>query len=125
MQSGVSRPLSSSVAIVVGFVSALAFDVITSQPWAFVGIRVAAIVGAWLGPRLTIDSRLPIITALAMAGACTVGGAYAIGLAFGIYAPLFGTVGLIIYGIPVFLLLIVPAGAWAALSTFLARRGVA
>jgi hypothetical protein len=118
-----SRMLSCSVALVVGLLSAWAFSAVTTEAIAFVGVPVAGLVGAWLGPRVNARSRLPIKVALAMAAMCTVGGAYAVGLLAGIYAPLIGTLGLIYFGIPAFLLLLVPAWVWATLTALLARRG--
>jgi hypothetical protein len=115
--------LSCSVALVVGLLSAWAFSAVTTEAISFVGIPVAGIFGTWLGPRIDQTSRIPIKVALAMAAMCTVGGAYAVGLAAGIYAPLIGTLGLIYFGIPAFLLLLVPAWVWATLTAMLARRG--
>jgi hypothetical protein len=115
--------LSCSVALVVGLLSAWVFSAVTTEAISFVGVPVAGLVGAWLGPRVNARSRVPIKVALAMAATCTVGGAYAVGLAAGIYAPLIGTLGLIYLGIPAFLLLLVPASAWATVTALLARRG--
>jgi hypothetical protein len=119
----VSRMLSGSVAIVVGFISAVAFTAVTDEPMALIGVPVAGAAGAWLGPRLDAGRRMPIKMTLLMAATCTVGGAYTVALAGGLDAPLLGTIGLMYLGIPVFLMLLVPAGAWAAVSAWLARSG--
>jgi hypothetical protein len=111
------------VAIVVGVMTAAAFTGFTALPLGFVGVPIAGLVGAWLAPRLDLTTGRPVATIIAMAATCTVVGAYAIGLFAGVYSPVLGTMGLLLFGTPVFVLLLLPAAVWAGGVRFLARRG--
>jgi hypothetical protein len=124
--------LSTSVALVVGAVAAIIVQVLADQlvahmTWVgvtWVGVPVAGIAGAFRARRLDRRERWPVRQAIVMALICTIAGAYAVGLVWGAgYAPFLGTVGLLYFGLPVFLLLLTPAITWACTTTFLARRG--
>jgi hypothetical protein len=119
--------LSASVALVVGAVAAIIVQVLADQlvaQMAWVGVPVAGIAGALRARRLDRRERWPVRQAIVMALTCTIAGAYAVGLVWGAgYAPFLGTVGLLYFGLPVFLLLLTPAITWACTTTFLARRG--
>jgi hypothetical protein len=102
-------------------VQALADELVAQIAW--VGVPIAGIVGAWRSRRLDRRDFWPWRQAISMALICTIAGAYTVGLIWGAgYAPFLGTVGLLYFGLPVFLLLLGPALAWACATTFFARK---
>ena len=119
--------LSATVALVIGAAATLIFHAVADPTvaWpAWVGVPIAAIVGARYATRLERLDQMPVRQAMSMAVWCTVAGAFAVGVVTGGSFGLFlGVIGLLYLGVPVLLLLLLPAIAWACTTTFLARHG--
>lgn len=121
----IRRLRSASVAMAVGLVAAVGTQLATGSPIGFIGIPIAGVLGWILAPRLAGVDGAPIV-ALWMAFGCSVLGAYGVALLTAVdsigAALVIGTFGVVFFGIPAFVLLLVPATAWALITSWLERR---
>jgi len=120
------RLRSAAVALVVGIMAAVGTQLATDSPIGFAGIPIAGSLGWILAPRLGGTGSGTVIAILWMAFACTVLGAYTVALVtrtgdLGTVLVI-GTFGVLFFGVPAFVLLVVPATAWALITSWLERR---
>jgi len=119
------RLVSTMVALGVGLVSAQLAWMIADVNIGFVGVPIAGMLGWILAMRLAPATRRPLQASATMAFGCTVLGAVGTALAWTgdpFAAIAFGALGTILYGIPAFLLLSVPAMTLAAATSYLIDR---
>jgi hypothetical protein len=119
------RMTSALVAIGVGLVSAIGVSWMTDLPTGFAGIPIAGVLGWGLATRL--DGRMSDATApvLLMALGCAVLGGYGVALVATTDlgpALIWGTFGVVVLGLPAFILLLAPATLWAAITSWFIRR---
>jgi hypothetical protein len=122
----IRRFRSATVAVAVGLLASVGTQLATDSPIGFIGIPIAGAMGWILAPCLDGSGSRTVITILWMAFSCAVIGAYVVallgwtenlGAAFVI-----GTFGVLFFGIPAIVLLLVPATVWAVITSWLERR---
>jgi hypothetical protein len=118
------RADSAAIALGVGILAAAVSTMLMGQPIGFAGVPVAGFLGWFLALRIDGGRFAPIKPILGMAFGCAVIGAYVVALIASmdpVWTIVLGTTGLILLGLPVFILLLVPATAWAVTTSWLLR----
>ena len=121
------RLLSAAVALAVGLISANIAWILTASDMAYVGIPIAGVLGWSLGPGLRPGARSFVGSTARMAAGCTVLGAYgtAVALTFDpLISVALAAVGILLCGIPCFLILNLPSFAWVLVTSWLVDLGV-
>jgi hypothetical protein len=122
----IRRLRSASVVLVVGLLAAVGTQVVADSPIGFIGIPIAGLMGWILAFRLDGSGSRLAIAILSMAFGCAVLGAYGVAILTATdsigTALVIGTFGVVFFGIPALVLLLVPATAWALITSWLDRR---
>jgi hypothetical protein len=122
------RMTSASIALGIGLAAAIGVSLTTDLPIGYVGIPIAGALAWGLATRLDGRTSDAIAPVLMMAFGCAVLGAYGVALAAtGNLGALiiWGTFGVVVLGIPAFILLLAPAALWAVITSWFVRRAAA
>ena len=109
------RIVSANVALVIGLLSAIAVWMLGSNV-AFVGIPIATLLGWCLAPKLRLSTGSKVLASFAMAFGCTLLGAYGTALLWSgdlVESIALAAIGIVLFGIPCFIALNIPALIWA------------
>lgn len=118
--------LSANVALVVGLTVALVTWT-TGANVGFVGVPIAGLLGWCLAPNLRPLAGSNVGATLAMAAGCTLLGSYGAALLWSgdpFVSIAYAVLGIVVFGIQSFLVLIVPATAWGMATSWLAGRAL-
>ena len=112
----------------VGLLAAVGTQLATGSPIGYTGIPIAGALGWILALRLDGIGSRTVIAILWMAFGCAVLGAYGVAMltpsgTLG-SALVIGTFGVLFLGLPAFVVLLVPATAWAVTTSLIERRAL-
>jgi hypothetical protein len=122
------RMTSALIAIGIGLASAIGIAWMTDLPIGYLGVPIAGVLGWGLATRLDGGSSGAVAPVLLMAFGCAVLGAYGVALiSTSDLGPalVWGTFGVVVLGMPAFILLLAPATLWAVTTSWFVRRAAA